>query len=135
METGWESLRVWLGLIDRRLLGVSRVVRVLIDLNKANLTADRGVVIKVLMTQHPDSPALELMAPHRNAEDLALIILQASSQQASTLRRKWTLRTVNKTFLVQFFSPLEVGHWDAEGQAQVVNGHAKYGCPDREMNE
>ncbi|KAK0478969.1 hypothetical protein IW261DRAFT_1420300 [Armillaria novae-zelandiae] len=89
METGWESLRVWTGSIDRRLLGVSRVI--------------------VSYGQMP---------PHCNAEDLALIILQDSS-------RKWTLRTVNKTFLVQclqcdVFSPLEVECWDAEWRAQVI---------------
>ncbi|KAK0471958.1 hypothetical protein IW261DRAFT_1424757 [Armillaria novae-zelandiae] len=130
-KTGWELLRIWMGSINQCLLGVSR-----------------GIVIKVLMTRHPDSPALEVasvsctkeMVPRRNAEDLALIILQASSQQASTPQRKWTLRTMNKTFLVQclqcdVFSPLEVRHWDAEGRAQVVNGHTKYSCPDREMNE
>ncbi|KAK0478943.1 hypothetical protein IW261DRAFT_1420271 [Armillaria novae-zelandiae] len=45
---GWESLCVWTGSIDRRLLGVSR-----------------SVVIKVLMTRHPDSPAIELASISR----------------------------------------------------------------------
>ncbi|KAK0461476.1 hypothetical protein IW261DRAFT_1577086 [Armillaria novae-zelandiae] len=54
MEMGWESLHVWMGLIDRHLLGVSR-----------------GIIIKVLMTRHPDSPALELASVSHTKEVIA----------------------------------------------------------------
>ncbi|KAK0478955.1 hypothetical protein IW261DRAFT_1420285 [Armillaria novae-zelandiae] len=87
------------GLLGRRLLNVGRMDRSQQEVKRI------GVGINAAR-----------MPPRRNAEDLAL---QDSSRQVSTPPTKCSLRTVNKTFIVQCLQ-CNVGHWDVEWRAQVV---------------
>ncbi|KAK0478976.1 hypothetical protein IW261DRAFT_1420306 [Armillaria novae-zelandiae] len=111
MEMRWESLRVWTGSINWRLLGVSR-----------------GVIIKVLMTRHPDSPALELASVSHTKEVIAVIVSYGQGPGTPRLKpasvyttnKMFTAhREQDKTFIVQCVQ-CDVGRWDAERRAQVV---------------
>ncbi|KAK0471964.1 hypothetical protein IW261DRAFT_1424763 [Armillaria novae-zelandiae] len=86
MEMGWASLHIWMGSINRCW----------------ECLADRGAIIKVLRTRHPDSPALELASVSHTKESGTGMLNGGPSGMAETrvivewTRQVWLPRVVDK---------------------------------------